>query len=300
MESGYEFATVPRSVTNKRSKARENGAIKMQNLMHNKRVYRGTTLSRADATKEETNNNNTSPSPHARKKISAWRPGTPPPVDGRAHSHIQTETYLEELCDRVPESHADTQTDTFANVPTPVPFVPTPSGIDACTQIEDGDLFDFDLEVEPILEVLVGKALEFGMLEVQEEDELSDIRRRQELFQHTRNAELTELQRLEAETKRKYLEKQRRIDQEQKRALEQAELEEKIASRAYSRQYISTLHTQVFESLVKSGHFSDPLLTQIKDRFLPAVIANAAKKVEDVRIARKLVDALLANALVRC
>lgn len=32
-------------------------------------------------------------------------------------------------------------------------------GIDIETQIENGDLFDFDLEVEPILEVLVGKTI---------------------------------------------------------------------------------------------------------------------------------------------
>ena len=34
------------------------------------------------------------------------------------------------------------------------------TGVDAATQVEDGELFDFDAEVEPILEVLVGKTLE--------------------------------------------------------------------------------------------------------------------------------------------
>ena len=62
---------------------------------------------------------------------------------------------------------------------------------------------------------------------------------------------------------------------------------------------MSTLHSQVFESLIASGHFSDPLLAQIKAQFLPAIITNAANKVQDVQVARKLVDALLADALAR-
>jgi hypothetical protein len=37
-------------------------------------------------------------------------------------------------------------------------------------------LFDFDLEVKPILEVLVGKTLEQALMEVMEEEELDTLR----------------------------------------------------------------------------------------------------------------------------
>ena len=37
-------------------------------------------------------------------------------------------------------------------------------------------LFDFDLEVKPILEVLVGKTLEQSLMEVLEEEELDTLR----------------------------------------------------------------------------------------------------------------------------
>ena len=39
------------------------------------------------------------------------------------------------------------------------------------TQIEDYELFDFILEVEPVLQVLVGKTLEQAQTELREEDE---------------------------------------------------------------------------------------------------------------------------------
>lgn len=79
---------------------------------------------------------------------------------------IQTEVYLEEVTDVAPEEDAGTQTDAFLERPVTPVYVPQKSGMDKETQIEDGELFDFDFEVEPILEVLVGKTLEQGLMEV--------------------------------------------------------------------------------------------------------------------------------------
>jgi radial spoke head protein 3 len=227
------------------------------------------------------------------------RPPTPPPVDGRSHMDIQTDNYLEELTDRNPEMDVDTQTDALLDLHHPVSFIPLPSGIDAWTQIEHGDLFDFDLEVEPILEVLVGKTLEIGMLEVLEEEELSEIRHRQEMFEQARNAELAEVQRLEAEAKRKYAEKQRRLDDEQRRLAAQAELEEKVAARGFAKHYLSDLHTKVFDSLIETGHFYDPLLKDIREVFLPDVVQQASEVAHATEIARKLVESILVDTLKR-
>ena len=58
-------------------------------------------------------------------------------------------------------------------------------------------LFHFDIESKPILEVLVGKTVEQSLLEVMEEEELSNLRMQQCQFEELRNAELVEQQRLE-------------------------------------------------------------------------------------------------------
>ena len=60
---------------------------------------------------------------------------------------LQTESYLEELTDTVPEADMQTQTDAFLDRPATPMFVPAKMGVDATTQIEAGDLFDFDFEV---------------------------------------------------------------------------------------------------------------------------------------------------------
>lgn len=66
----------------------------------------------------------------------------------------------------VPDKNADTQTDAFLDRPVTPLFMQQKRGVDAETQIENGDLFDFNMEVEPLLEVLVGKTLEQGLMEV--------------------------------------------------------------------------------------------------------------------------------------
>jgi len=78
------------------------------------------------------------------------------------------------------------------------------------TQIEDDELFDFEVEVEPILQVLVGKSVEQGRMEVIEEDEIEELRQHQVAYEQVRDAELLEVQRLEAEEIRRQEETDRR------------------------------------------------------------------------------------------
>ena len=87
------------------------------------------------------------------------------------------------------------------------------------TQIYDGDyeLFDFDCEVEPMLNVLVEKTLEQAHMEVIEENELAIIKLQSEEYQEIRNAELIEAQRCEAAEARVGAEIARRAVQQQAR-----------------------------------------------------------------------------------
>ena len=55
--------------------------------------------------------------------------------------------------------------------------MPKKTGIDKITQIGDYDLFDYDKEVQPILNVLLTKTVEQAILEVEEETELDEIRK---------------------------------------------------------------------------------------------------------------------------
>lgn len=53
-----------------------------------------------------------------------------------------------------------------------------------------------------MLEVLVGKTMEQALLEVMEEEELSNLRAHQYAYEELRNAEMAEVQRLEEQERR--------------------------------------------------------------------------------------------------
>lgn len=73
-------------------------------------------------------------------------------------------------------------------------------------------LFDFDREVEPVLEVLVGKTIEQSLEEVMEEEELARLKAQQRAFEELRNNELAEVQRLQEQERRRREEKVRSLE----------------------------------------------------------------------------------------
>ena len=91
-------------------------------------------------------------------------------------------------------------------------FIPNEEGDDKKIQVEDKDpdLFDFEIEVEPILQVLVGKALEDAQIEVIEDYENQELQKHKKMFLQLKEAELMETQRMEASRKRRIDEAERR------------------------------------------------------------------------------------------
>ena len=80
----------------------------------------------------------------------------------------------EHQCFRQEESDTFTQTEPFLKSKLRA-FVPKKTGIDMSTQVWDGDLFNFNLEVAPIVQVLAFKTIEDAWQEAEEEAELKEF-----------------------------------------------------------------------------------------------------------------------------
>jgi radial spoke head protein 3 len=225
------------------------------------------------------------------------RVSTPPPVRGRVHMDVQTETYLEELSDRPPERDESTQTDALKDRPPSPLFIPEKSGVDKETQIEEGDLFDFDAEVAPILEVLVGKTLEQGMDEVLEEEEIANIRAQKARFEQQRNIELAKVQRLEAEARRRDEEKTRRVEQERSRIALEKEMIQKIASRGFAKTFFNDLQRDIMNELSSEGQFFDPIACEVEMSFLPWLQERVLQHHSTTELASKVCDGMYYTSL---
>ncbi|NXY42554.1 RSPH3 protein, partial [Ceuthmochares aereus] len=221
------------------------------------------------------------------------RSRTPEPVQGREHIHVQTELYLEEISDRIIEVDRECQTDEFLDRPPTPLFIPAKTGRDVATQIEEGELFDFDVEVKPILEVLIGKTIEQALLEVMEEEELAQLWAHQRAYAELRNAELAEVQRLEEQDRRYREEKERRIRQHMQMLQKQKETTEKIAARAFTQHYLADLIPSVFNNLRESGFFYDPIERDIETEFLPWLMTEVEETLERKVLGRTMLDSLI-------
>lgn len=113
------------------------------------------------------------------------------------------------------------------------------------------------MEVQPILEVLVGKTIEQALIEVLEEEELAALREQQRRFLDVRAAETAEALRLEEREKRLLKEKERRIAECEEGIKTQKEMEERIAAAVLMQGYMANLLPSVLEGLESEGCLVD-------------------------------------------
>lgn len=210
---------------------------------------------------------------------------------------VQTDDYLEELVDQIFEQDNGTQTEALEELPVPPIFMPKPVGEDMATSIEEGELFDFELAVEPCLEVLVGKALEQSLMEVLEEQELERLREHRDHFEQERNQIMAEAQRMEAHSLRHHQEKERRVAQERERVAREKDLARKALARTAARHFMSGLQTSVVSALQDSGHLYDPVTKQVDGIFMPWLLTNVAGRLAQVQQARDLTDELVGSVV---
>ncbi|KAH1001532.1 hypothetical protein HUJ04_005537 [Dendroctonus ponderosae] len=230
-------------------------------------------------------------------KANQLRLGSPPPVAGRRHENMQTEQYLEELYVNPPVSEMCTQTDLFVERPVSPFYVPAKTGADVETQIYPGDLFDFDMEVQPILEVLVGKTVEQALIEVLEEEELAALREQQRRFLELRSTETAEALRLEEREKRLVKEKERRIAEHEEGAKIQKEMEERIAAAVLMQGYMADLLPSVLEGLEADGFLLDNIKEDIDESFMPWLIKEVTFELQDMVCSRDVLSDLVREIL---
>ncbi len=189
---------------------------------------------------------------------------------------IQTEKYVEILTDKPPEKEEGVATEFYLDRP-PVPlFQPKMPSKENCkgTQIfeQDPDLFDFDSEIEPMLNVLVRKTLEQARMLVLEDEELRIMKDQQKEYEEIRNAELIEAQRLEAAEIRRKQELDRRKIQQKARKEERKAAHKKYVARVLAKQHLVGLRENTLKALVDQGHLVKPLTKSLQDSVMPWLI----------------------------
>ena len=175
----------------------------------------------------------------------------------------------------------------YADTPEPPLYVPLPAGKDEYTQIVDGELFDFDLEVKPILEVLVGRSVIQAQYELIEDYERNEYLKHKKAYERKREFELNKLQRTEAKYVRKEEEKQRRFKQKEQRKINDIIMQKKLMAKVFGKYALKDLRYNTFRQLQERGflasHATYPVTFYLKNNYIPKAEKSEieAKFIED-------------------
>lgn len=312
-EKPYGFAAEPRSVA-LRTKYRPNGELTGEeyeirlSLMSDPRVCRGSNFAPTKDVAGIPGASVTAPpvldagttrkrKTKIRKKQSTIYDIRP---ELRKHIEVPLDEHLIEQTKPVSEAVVFTQTDRFKPLPPPKPYVPRKTGVDAFTQIEEADnLFDFNLEVEPLLAVLVGKTQEQALVEVEEERELLAIRQARADFVSDEGKEtvaVAELERLETV---KWAEKEK-VRVAAKEALEAKRvLTLKVAARSFGAQMARGVMEDSLRRLASSGAFYNPRRVEVARDFMPYLYGLVEAETTRVAAARAALDDIVSASLAR-
>lgn len=308
---GYTFSAPPQPIHASRVKYRpsENDP---QNIMFDKRVVRGNTHTtefikkpkeselenKMQASIKEANMRRFERHAKRRAQNSAQR------KTGNVIEITPIPTYelLEELpktLSGLPSSNWDQEQLELDREKLNVKYAKKPAGINQATSIDEKMLIDFDVTVEPLLIVLVGKSMEQGLIEVQQEEELKILTRYRQHMEIHQLVVYAEAQRMEAELIRKKVEKDKRIVQRERALTEQAFAEKKRGVQLTAKSLYEGAADTVLQKLNEAGYFYDTVDSQIKLSFLPWVAERTARRLQEYTKARENVDVLFKGAYDR-
>ena len=212
----------------------------------------------------------------------------------RSSIEVQTDSYLELLPEPNNLKNVMIQTTKELLPKKQIPkFIKKEVGKSVATWIDDGDLFNFDREVEPILEVLIGKCIDQSLLEVQEEEEIKYLKRRRIDFIKERDIAQAEADALEEETRIRVEERKARILQEKIRLQAENDIKNKLKAQQASERYLAQLDISIMNALQASGHFNDPIDQQVTNTFIPWLMNHVKDELQQTNTSRNTLDYIL-------
>jgi len=160
-----------------------------------------------------------------------------------------------------------------------------------------GDLFNFNLSIEPILDVIVGKCLDQGSSEVIQEQTLKVIQAHHAEYKSRKMAAAEESKRLTTESLRRFEAKETLLRERRARHIREHILAQKVGSRNMSLNFVAGLQNLVLGRLEHSSFFHDPLKYQVRQTFFPWLMAEVDKELGRIQGSRDCVDTMVKDTI---
>lgn len=165
----------------------------------------------------------------------------------------------------------------------PAVFVPDELGQNKSTLLRDREeLLDFNLEVEPLLQVLVGRSLETAQIEVIEEFEEFVLKQHRAQFKQLKESELILTQKQEALHERLMEEQDRRTEQVRADRNKEVQTEKRLTARQTAKEHLSHLKRNTLQDLVAQNVLLDLMSSDMHYKLEPYLYHCAQQTLDSV------------------
>jgi hypothetical protein len=306
--STYSFSSQPKAVSANRKKYRDPNEVvdeamyrdpKETCITWDKRVHRGNTYSMytQNAIKEALEQAENPPAPpmyrkRRPKEKNLFDMGMPEkeriPVD-------LTDNLIAKEVIPVLDS-VEAQTDEFLPEQPAEQYQPQKTGVDQTTQVEDGELFVFDYEVEPILEVLINKTLEQSIMEVEEEFELDQMTEFRTEWMKRQAAMMKDWEAQVAEEWVLWNKKEEVLRQKREEKRREAQVLLKIQALNAAKAHLKNLVPNAVQSLQEEA-FPDMKNMAVSHIFMPQICQEVRQQVQSRKSAEGIIGDILSKKI---
>lgn len=194
-----------------------------------------------------------------------------------------------------------TEVDQLLPRPVTPEYIPRKTGVDQSTQVEDvEDLFHFDEEVVPMLEVIVQKTLEQALVEVEAEEEIHALQQEVERYEKVQEEEEAwkkeQMEKLRQEAEQA---EERRQDCVRRRRLE-VDSKVTVAGLAMMQQILPDMIEKISEEQVKKGAWKTSDRQQFERQVLPAIFREVDTQRDAFFAAQQVLDGKWSLVLRQC
>lgn len=148
-------------------------------------------------------------------------------------------------------------------------YIPKKTGIDAFTQVENDELFNFDREVEPICQVLITKTIEQSLLELEEEIELQNMQKfKMDYVRRVLSKNEADWNKIVDVESDKIMHLRTDISKLETIQIREEQLAKKIASKHIAFNYLRDLETNILDNLESRGRYRAPPQDKFKSKFM--------------------------------
>ena len=208
--------------------------------------------------------------------------------------------YLEEQARPTRVEDVDAQTDGFLEQPPPAPFVPPRTGVDGSTSMEDDQPFDFDVEVGPLLNVIVSKTLAQATLEVEQEAELEAIADDNSAKRRAQAEEKARVKAMEVAEVQREQTKAAELREAALRLGRERSLAAKVAASRCVAQVLPGIFERAYEHFEARGAWVPPVDYEVKAEVLPWLYEQVDAELQGRDLGDALLDDLLRACVEQC